>query len=90
MTAPLPICADAISPTASSRNSPPLLWLFASLAGDAWAAAIGIVWPIGRVIYARGYYAAAEKRGPGFGITFLSTVGLLLGSLFLLVRGMLA
>jgi len=42
------------------------------------------------VIYARGYCAAAEKRGPGFGITFLSTVGLLLGSLFLLVRGMLA
>jgi len=59
----------------------PSLWLFASAWGDFKAAFIGIFWPIGRVIYAIGYTAAAEKRGPGFGIAFLVSVILLLGGL---------
>ena len=63
----------------------PSLWLFAGAWGDLLAAAIGIFWPIGRLIYARGYYMAAEKRGPGFGISFFSAAILLLGTIVGLV-----
>jgi glutathione S-transferase len=59
----------------------PSLWLFAAAWGDTLAAVIGIIWSIGRVIYAMSYYQAAEKRGAGFGLTFLPSVVLLLGGL---------
>jgi len=38
---------------------------------------LGFVWSIGRLIYAAGYMADPEKRHIGFGITFLSTIILL-------------
>ncbi|MDX2222702.1 MAG: MAPEG family protein [Rhodospirillaceae bacterium] len=59
----------------------PALWMFAVAWGDLWAAAVGAFWPLGRMIYAVSYYQAAEKRGAGFGVTFLSTAALLLGAL---------
>jgi uncharacterized membrane protein YecN with MAPEG domain len=66
----------------------PVLWLFAAIWGDGWAALIGIVWPVGRVIYALGYYQAAEKRAVGFAITALSSIVLLIGVVIgVLVRG---
>jgi glutathione S-transferase len=67
----------------------PLLWLFAVMAGDGWGAAFGAIWPVGRVMYARAYYADAEKRGAGFGVTFLSTALLLVGSLYELIKNIL-
>jgi glutathione S-transferase len=59
----------------------PALWIFANFVNPIAAAALGAVWVIGRIIYAWGYYQAAEKRGPGFGISFLATIVLILGSL---------
>ena len=59
----------------------PALWLFAAAWGDLAAGAVGVFWPVGRLVYAAGYYKAAEKRGAGFGISFLATVALLLGAL---------
>ena len=59
----------------------PALWLFALTIGDTWAALVGVAYPIGRLIYARGYYVAADKRGTGFAIGLASTIILLLGSL---------
>lgn len=59
----------------------PALWIFALLWGDTWAGLIGVLYPIGRVLYAMGYYAEAEKRSRGFLIGFISTALLLLGSL---------
>lgn len=59
----------------------PVQWLFALAWGDVPAAAAGALWPIGRVMYALSYYQAAEKRGAGFGITFLSSGIMLIGSL---------
>lgn len=59
----------------------PALALFAAAWGDQPAAIVGIFWPIGRVLYAVRYYTAAEKRGPGFGISFLSSIVLLIGGL---------
>lgn len=62
----------------------PSIWLFALTVGDIWAAAIGIFYPVGRVLYARGYYAEALKRSTGFTVGLASTVILLLGSLIAL------
>ncbi|MBA4209852.1 MAG: MAPEG domain-containing protein [Parvibaculum sp.] len=62
----------------------PALWLFALTIGDLWAAAIGIFYPVGRVLYARGYYAAALKRSTGFTVGLASSTILLLGALIAL------
>src|SRR5262249_26159334 len=59
----------------------PSLWLFASAWGDLWAAAVGVFWPFGRIIFALAYYKAAEKRSLGFLITFFASAILLLGGL---------
>jgi glutathione S-transferase len=52
------------------------LWLCAVYFSDAVAAALGIVWIGGRILYYVGYRQAVEKRLPGFFIQ--STVCLLL------------
>lgn len=59
----------------------PSLWLFAIYWGDLAAAAAGLVWIVGRIVYFQGYVAEAAKRAPGFGIQFLATAFLLLGAL---------
>lgn len=59
----------------------PLLWLFSSYVSPLWAGIIGTIWLIGRIIYAWGYYQAAEKRVIGFAISSLSSMALLLGTL---------
>ena len=58
----------------------PALWLFAFTFTDLWAAAIGILYPIGRVLYARGYYAEALKRSTGFTIGLAATAILWIGA----------
>ena len=67
----------------------PALWLFALTVGDPWAGLIGLVWPIGRILYARGYYRDAEKRGPGFILTMAPTMVLLIGAGIAIVRAAL-
>ena len=59
----------------------PSLWLFAALVSDRWAGAAGLVWVIGRILYALGYARAAEKRSAGFGIALLANLVLLVGAL---------
>jgi glutathione S-transferase len=46
----------------------PALWLFAIYVSDAIAAALGVVWIAGRILYMTGYTEAANKRGKGFAI----------------------
>lgn len=67
----------------------PALWLFAMAWGDMWAGLLGAVFCIGRILYARGYYRAAEKRALGFMIAGLTGVILLLGALLGAVIGVL-
>ena len=59
----------------------PLLWLFAFYVNDWGAALLGLVWIVGRVLYIRGYSAAADKRGNGFSVQALACVVLFIGSL---------
>ena len=59
----------------------PSLWLFAIYVNDPIAAAIGLVWIGGRILYMTGYSQAAERRGRGFGIQAMATGILWLGAL---------
>ena len=59
----------------------PSLWLFAIYISDAIAAAIGVVWIAGRILYMTGYSQAAAKRGRGFGIQASTAIVLWLGAL---------
>jgi uncharacterized membrane protein YecN with MAPEG domain len=59
----------------------PALWLFSFYVTPLWGAGLGSVWLIGRIIFAWGYYQAAEKRVAGFAISTLSGISLVLGAL---------
>jgi glutathione S-transferase len=59
----------------------PSLWLFAIYVSDASAAAIGLVWIAGRILYMTGYSQAIEKRGRGFRIQAMAAGVLWLGAL---------
>jgi glutathione S-transferase len=56
------------------------LWLCAIYLGDVWAAAGGLVWCVGRVLYALGYYRDPSKREAGFIIGMLACAALVAGS----------
>lgn len=66
----------------------PLLWLALGVLGDHWAALAGLVWSIGRIVYARGYYADPTKRSLGFMLTQLPTIVLLVATVMGAVRGL--
>ena len=55
----------------------PALWLAGWFVSDSMAAILGLVFVVGRALYARGYWQAAEKRGTGFLIGEIAS-GLLL------------
>ena len=59
----------------------PSLWLFAIYISDAGAAALGLIWVAGRILYMIGYSQAAAKRGRGFGIQAGAAIILWLGAL---------
>ena len=59
----------------------PAIVLFAHFVNEPIAAALGVVFIVGRALYARGYVIDPAKRGPGFLLTFLANFVLLLGGL---------
>ncbi|MEZ5565574.1 MAG: MAPEG family protein [Gammaproteobacteria bacterium] len=59
----------------------PSIWLFGTYVSPVWAAGLGLVFVIGRVVYLNGYIAEPKKRAPGFGMSFLANVVLALGGL---------
>jgi uncharacterized membrane protein YecN with MAPEG domain len=59
----------------------PSLWTFATFVSASWAAGLGLVFVIGRLVYFVGYTKAANKRGIGFGISGLPTMILMIGGL---------
>ena len=59
----------------------PSLWLFSIYTGGDWiAAALGVIWIVGRVLYTTAYAREAGARSMGFGIQILATLVLLLGA----------
>lgn len=56
------------------------LWLCAIYLSDVTAAALGLVWIVGRAIYFAGYSQAVEKRLPGFFIQALACLLLFIGA----------
>ena len=67
----------------------PSLWLFALFLSPVWASLSGAVWIVGRVLYAVGYYRAAERRHAGFGVASIGLVILWVGATYGVVRSLL-
>ena len=59
----------------------PALWAFAMYVNDLAAAALGVVFLIGRMVYSIAYTKDPAARGAGFLTSFGATVLLLLGGL---------
>lgn len=59
----------------------PAIWIFSQFVSATWAAGIGVVWIIARIMYAMAYRADAARRGPGFGISAFANAVLVLGGL---------
>ncbi len=58
-------------------------------AGYKIAAGLGVIWIVGRTLYARAYVADPEKRGPGFMMTFVPTIIMIVGTLVALIKSLL-
>jgi glutathione S-transferase len=56
----------------------PALWMAASVLRPLWVALIGVVYLIGRAIYSMSYVADPSRRGPGFGLSIVPVLALLL------------
>jgi len=67
----------------------PSIWLFAHYV-NAWAAAaLGLLFILGRALYFRGYVQAAESRHAGFVLSAIPNVTLLVGALIGVFRAIL-
>jgi glutathione S-transferase len=64
----------------------PAMWLCAGLLSDGAAAAGGLIWVIGRALYAMSYLNDPAKRGPGALIAAFAQIALWLGAAGGLVR----
>jgi uncharacterized MAPEG superfamily protein len=68
----------------------PSLWLFATYESFQWATILGAVWLVGRILYAITYTRDASARGPGFLIGMLSSITLLVGGLYGILKAVFA
>jgi glutathione S-transferase len=59
----------------------PGIYLFGHYFSPRWAAALGVVYLVGRQIYAASYARDPAKRSLGFGLSFLPVAALLIGGL---------
>ena len=57
----------------------PAIVVFGRYVSAPIGAGLGLVFVLGRAMYARGYYEDPSKRGPGFGLTVLANAVLALG-----------
>lgn len=67
----------------------PVLWIFAHVVNPLWGAGLGVVYIIGRAIYARAYLGDPKSRSLGFGLTSIPTFLMMLGILIWAVRALL-
>jgi glutathione S-transferase len=84
-----PAFQNAIRVQANTLEQLPLvlgpLWLCGMWLGGIWAAAGGLLWCAGRILYALAYYRDPTRRGPGFVIGMAACAALVGGSVLGLV-----
>ncbi len=68
----------------------PALWIFGYYVHEEIGAGLGVIFLVGRILYARGYVQDPGKRAPGFIIGSLALLALLLGGLVGLVVTLLS
>jgi glutathione S-transferase len=68
----------------------PGLYLFSNYFSPLLAAALGVIYLIGREVYARGYVKDPAKRSAGFGLSALPTLILIFGGVIGAVRQLIA
>jgi glutathione S-transferase len=66
----------------------PSIWLFGMYLNPRWGALIGVVFLVGRALYAAGYIRAPEKREVGAILSFASVSVLLIGAIVGVVRSL--
>lgn len=64
----------------------PSVWLFGTYVSELWAAILGAVFVVSRVLYAFGYVADPKKREIGSVLTFVANGPLVLGALYGVLR----
>jgi glutathione S-transferase len=64
----------------------PAMWIYAWYGNPRWAAIACAVWIVGRIVYAFGYWADADKRAPGFVISFVTLAAVWVAALISVVR----
>lgn len=67
----------------------PTLWLAAQFGFSGWAGIAGLVWLVGRSWYAVAYLRDPTKRGPGFALSMLGWVALLIMACIGVARAMM-
>lgn len=68
----------------------PSMWLAAFAVGDRLAAALGVLWIVGRFLYMVGYASDPKRRSAGFLIQFLAVLGLIVLAGIGAVQGVIA
>lgn len=64
----------------------PTLWIFASFVHPLWGAALGVVFIIGRAIYAVSYVRDPKSRALGFALTALPSFAMMIAILVWAVK----
>lgn len=67
----------------------PALWIFAVYISPLWAAALGVVFILGRAIYAMSYVRDPRSRSLGFGLTAFPVLVMLIGIVVWAIRAIL-
>ena len=64
----------------------PSLWIFAAYISPLWAAAFGVVYLIGRLVYVAAYLRDPKSRSLGFALSALPTLLMMIGIAIWAVR----
>ncbi len=64
----------------------PALWLGSLYVRPIWSLLLGVLYLLGRMLYLRGYIADPKKRGPGYVLSILPIVVLLIIALVGCIR----
>ena len=67
----------------------PATWLFGAYVDPTWAALLGLVYVVARLLYLRGYVRDPAKREVGFALSVLPVIVLLIGGLWGAARALL-